>query len=232
MRLAEETCKGNNAACVMIIVPQSELVWPSSLCLKASNSDIWSYLQHTNRLDSGRIYGVIIFTQYLTRSFRQDKDMPKHSPSDLKLETLRQQGTLNPRPQDVTDDLFETSEFFDARDVVQVKYEMLRRVEKEGRPITEAAAVFGFSRPSFYQAQSAFEQDGLAGLVPRKRGPKEAHKLTREIVEFLQQIRQEDPSLRSADLTERVAKRFGVAVHPRTIERGLARHQKKRRKPV
>ena len=100
--------------------------------------------------------------------------MPKHSPSDLKLEALRQQGTLNPRPQDVTDDLFETSEFFDARDVVQVKYEMLRRVEKEGRPITEAAAVFGFSRPSFYQAQAAFEQDGLAGLVPRKRGPKEA----------------------------------------------------------
>lgn len=158
--------------------------------------------------------------------------MPKHSPSDLKLEALRQQGTLNPRPEDVTDDLFETSEFFDARDVVQVKYEMLRRVEKEGRPITEAAAVFGFSRPSFYHAQSAFEQDGLAGLVPRKRGPKEAHKLTSEMVEFLQQIRQEDPSLRSADLTERVAKRFGVAVHPRTIERGLARHQKKRRKPV
>jgi hypothetical protein len=68
--------------------------------------------------------------------------------------------------------------------------------------------------------------------VPRKRGPKEAHKLTREMVEFLQQIRQEDPSLRSADLTERVAKRFGVAGHPRTIERGRARQHKKRRKPV
>lgn len=155
--------------------------------------------------------------------------MPKQ-PRDPKLEALRQQGTLNPRPDDVTDELFRTSEFFDVRDLVQVRYEMLRRVGQEGRPITEAAAAFGFSRPSFYQAQSTFEESGLAGLVPHKRGPKEAHKLTSNIIDFLQQIRQDDPSLRSADLASRVATRFGVVVHPRTIERGLARHQKKRSK--
>ena len=156
--------------------------------------------------------------------------MPKRTTDDPKLETLRQQGALNPRPDDVTDELFQASEFFDARDVVQVKYEMLRRVEKEGRPITEAAAAFGFSRPSFYQAQLAFEEGGIPGLVPHKRGPKEAHKLTSKIIDFLQRIRQEDPLLGSAELVGRVKKRFGVIVHPRTIERGLARHQKKRRK--
>ena len=156
--------------------------------------------------------------------------MPKRMTDDPKLETLRQQGTLNPRPEDVTDELFQASEFFDARDVVQVKYEMLRRVEKEGRPITEAASAFGFSRPSFYQAQLAFEEGGMPGLVPHKRGPKEAHKLTSKIIDFLQRIRQEEPSLGSAELVGRVKKRFGVIVHPRTIERGLARHQKKRRK--
>ena len=153
--------------------------------------------------------------------------MPKQPPRDPKVESLRQQGTLNPRPEDVTDELFQTGEFFDVRDLVQVKYEMLRRVEKEGRPITEAATAFGFSRPSFYQAQSAFEESGLAGLVPRKRGPKEAHKLTGKIIDFLQRIRQDDPSLHSADLVSRVAKRFGIVVHPRTIERGLARQKKR-----
>jgi transposase len=157
--------------------------------------------------------------------------MAKQSHSDPKLDSLRQQGTLNPRPEGVSDELFVKSEFFDARDMVQVKYEMLRRVEKDGRPITETAAAFGFSRPSFYQAQSAFEQDGLVGLVPRKRGPKAAHKLTGKIIEFLQQICQVDPSLRSTELASRVAKRFGVIVHPRTIERGLERRQKKRQKP-
>jgi transposase len=156
--------------------------------------------------------------------------MRKQTSNDPKLEALRQQGTLNPRPEDVTDELFQTSEFFDARDVVQVKYEMLRRVEKEGRSITEAASAFGFSRPSFYQAQCAFAQGGIAGLVPQKRGPKEAHKLTSKILDFLQEIRLENPTLRSAELVGRIKKRFGVIVHPRTIERGLARHQKKRRK--
>ena len=64
-------------------------------------------------------------------------------------------------------------------------YEMLRRVQADGNSITDAAASFGFSRPSFYQAQAAFEQDGLAGLVPRQRGPKQAHKLTDEVLAFI-----------------------------------------------
>src|SRR5215471_12593304 len=81
--------------------------------------------------------------------------MPKKDP---KLETLREQGTLNPRPRDVIDPLFATDSFFDPRDVVQVKCEMLRRVQSEGHSVTGAATAFGFSRPSFYQALSAFEE--------------------------------------------------------------------------
>lgn len=157
--------------------------------------------------------------------------MPRPPLDDSKLQSLRELGTCNPRPQAVTDDLFTDSEFFDPRDLVQVKYEMLRRVEKEGRSITEAATRFGFSRPSFYQAQAAFQAGGLARLVPRKRGPKKAHKLTAEILEFIRETRQEDPSLRTADLVSRIKERFDLAVHPRTIERGLARGQKKRWKP-
>jgi len=156
--------------------------------------------------------------------------MPKPPPDDVKRQSLRQEGTLNSRPQAVTDDLFTDSEFFEPHDLVQVKYEMLRRVEKEGRSISEAATRFGFSRPSFYQAQAAFQAGGLARLVPRKRGPKKPHKLTAEILEFIRETRQQDPSLRTADLVSRVQMRFHLAVHPRTIERGWSRGQKKPRK--
>src|SRR5271157_3686204 len=156
--------------------------------------------------------------------------MPKPPPDDVKRQSLRHQGTLNPRPQAVTDDLFTDSEFFDPHDLVQVKYEMLRRVEKEGRSISEAATRFGFSRPSFYQAQAAIQAGGLARLVPRKRGPKQAHKLTAEVLEFLRETRQQNPSLRTLDLVSRIKERFDLIVHQRTIERGLARSQKKRRK--
>jgi transposase len=155
--------------------------------------------------------------------------MPKRPRQDPKLQSLRQHGSLNPRPQGVTDELFTTSDFFDRRDLVQVKYEMLRRVREDGQPITEATAKFGFSRPSFYQAQAAFKAGGLAGLTPQKRGPKQANKLSAEVIGFIQQILQQDPSLRSPALATRIQERFGLAVHPRTIERGLARHQKKLR---
>jgi transposase len=148
---------------------------------------------------------------------------------DAKCEALQQQGTLNPRPKEVRDELFLQEEFFDPHDLVQVKYEMLRRVQAEGQSVTNASANFGFSRPSFYQALSAFEQDGLAGLVPHKRGPKQAHKLTQEVLTFIGEMRQKEPSVRLPDLVKLIQERFGIRVHPRSIERSLLRHQKKLR---
>jgi transposase len=142
---------------------------------------------------------------------------------DPKVEALRQTRTLNPRPEAVRDEEFGSSEFFDARDLVQVKYEMLRRVRVDGEPVTRAAAAFGFSRPSYYQAAAAVEHDGLGGLVPARPGPRRAHKLTEQIVTFAAALQEEDPSLRSADLAAAIADRFGVRVHPRSVERALAR---------
>ncbi len=155
--------------------------------------------------------------------------MPKAPENDPKMQALRQSGTLNPRPQDVRDELFREKEFFDARDLLQLKYEMLRRVSQEGHSISQAAASFGFSRPSFYQAQTAFEASGLAGLVPQKRGPKQGHKLTPEILEFVRKARADDAKVTTSDLVKMVQERFGVELHSRTIERGLLRDQKKHR---
>src|ERR1051325_1953654 len=155
--------------------------------------------------------------------------MAKIPHADLKAQSLRQSGTLNPRPQDVRDNLFRENAFFDPRDLVQVKYEMLRRVTQEGHSISQAAASFGFSRPSFYQAQTAFEAGGLAGLVPQKRGPKQGHKLTPEILEFVRKARADDAKVTTSDLVKMVQERFGVDLHSRTIERALLRDQKKRR---
>jgi transposase len=159
--------------------------------------------------------------------------MPRRTrqlPPDPKLDALRADGALNRRAAQVTDALFGAHEFFDARDVVQVKYEMLRRVEIEAQPIAPTAAAFRFSRPSFYQAQQAFHRRGLAGLLPQKRGPHGGHKLTAEIIAFLQEARVQDTSLRPADLAQRVAHRFGTTVHPRSIARALERQEKKRRR--
>jgi hypothetical protein len=92
--------------------------------------------------------------------------------SQLKLEALRTSSTLNRRPERVTDPLFRGHAFFDAHDLVQVKYEMLRRVEREHTPVQTAAAAFGFSRVAWYQVNGRYEREGLVGLLPRQRGPK------------------------------------------------------------
>jgi transposase len=143
---------------------------------------------------------------------------------DPKEAALRAARSLNPRPEAVADEAFTTGpEFFDARDLVQVKYEMVRRVRAEGQPVSRAAAAFGFSRPSYYQAAAAVDAAGLAGLVPARPGPRRAHKLTGEVVAFARQLREDDPSLRSAQVAEAITERFGIAVHPRSVERALAR---------
>jgi hypothetical protein len=85
---------------------------------------------------------------------------------DPKEAALAEARCLNPHPEQVTDPEFLSSEFFDARDAVQVKYEMVRKVQAGGAPVTEAAAAFGYSRPAYYAAAAALEQAGLEGLVP------------------------------------------------------------------
>jgi transposase len=155
-------------------------------------------------------------------------EMSGEKQNEEKRQTLRQQGTLNPRPQAVTHELFQKSDFFDPNDLVQVKYEMLRQVQSESRPISQAAKAFGLSRPSFYQAQAALTQVGLAGLLPHKSGPKEGHKLTAKVMEFLLTARAKEPSLNTEQLAEMVAQNFQLRVHPRSIERQLRREKKRR----
>ena len=146
-----------------------------------------------------------------------------------KHEALRRQGCLNPHPKQVGDPLFQRGEFFDANDLVQVKYEMLRSVQIEQKPISQAAAAFGFSRPTYYQAELDFQNRGLFGLIPEKRGPRKAHKLTAEVLGYVQQLRSEQPSLGMAQLATTIQEHFGITVHPRSIERALTRQEKKRR---
>ena len=144
---------------------------------------------------------------------------------DPKAEELAASRTLNPHPEAVRDEAFTSGEFFDARDLVQVKYEMVRRVADEGASVTTAASSFGFSRQSYYTASQALSQGGLAALVPAKPGPRGAHKLTDDVLDHLEALRAEQPGLRTADLVRAAADRFAMTVHPRSVERALARRE-------
>jgi transposase len=150
---------------------------------------------------------------------------PRGAAEDPKVTALRESRCLNPHPEQVTDPAFLAGDFFDSRDMVQVKYEMVRRVSVDGAPVTAAAAAFGYSRPSYYQAAAALAASGLDGLVPAKPGPRGGHKLTGQILAWAEQQLAADPALRPAGLAGPIAGEFGVRVHPRSIERALARRR-------
>lgn len=150
---------------------------------------------------------------------------PRGSPEDPKVTALRASRCLNAHPEQVSDPTFLAEELFDARDVVQVKYEMIRRVSVDGDSVTTAAAAFGYSRPSYYAAAAALAQSGLEGLVPAKPGPRAGHKLTDAVLTWAEQQLAADPGLRPAGLVESIAERFAVHVHPRSVERALARRR-------
>jgi transposase len=152
--------------------------------------------------------------------------MSKPTKPDPKLAALKESGTANPHPEEVRDPGFAGSDFFDPRDLVQVRYEMLRRVRTEGQPIAQTTAHFGISRPTFYKAQSDFERAGLVGLLPQKRGPHGPHKITDEVLRFINELRAQDPDINVQGLISAVNRRFDVKVHRRTVERALARSKK------
>lgn len=148
-------------------------------------------------------------------------------------QALQAQGAAHPHPQAVSDPLFRDSAFFDPNDLVQVKYEMLRSVEQDGRAVVEAAQAFGLSRPVYYVTRELFAREGLPGLLPRKRGPKRPHKLTDEALAVLAQAVQEAERMPSgAELTALLAERCGIRAHPRTILRRLVPFLKRQEKKL
>jgi len=178
------------------------------------------FVKMKNILDTSKNCGIIRLSY---SAALMEVQMAKPRPPKEKY--LQDSGALNTHP--VTDPLFRDSDFFDPRDLVQVKYEMLRKVHKEHQPVSQAAASFGFSRPSWYKILAAFESQGIAGLLPRKRGPRRGHKLTEEVLGFIQELCTLEQPMGTAAILEKLEKRFGIRVHRRSLERALRRYEKK-----
>jgi transposase len=151
------------------------------------------------------------------------RTMPaKNKGEPPKVKTLREEGTLNPTPEKVRDPKFQQNEFFDPHDIVQVKYEMLRRVSIENASVTEATVEYGVSRPTYYQTKANFDKTGVGGLVPQKRGPHGPHKLQGEALAFVEQQLVAGEPVRARELAKLVRQKFDLKIHPRTIERAVA----------
>ena len=196
-------CKANYAGKVRV----ASLVAGALSKHKANNKRALNGILELTPAQSVRLYGIFIFTL-----------MPDPEP---KRKALQMTGTFNPRAARVRHPLFQQSSFFDPKDLLQLKYETLRSLEVDHCPVAQAAREFGLSRPTIYEAQTQFQQQGLEGLLPHKRGPKAAHKLTQEVFQYCRERTMERPEVKAEELARRVRQRFGVTLHPRTIQKAL-----------
>ena len=164
---------------------------------------------------------------YSGASYRVMRGIVRKGKRNPKAERLKENDSLNLHPERVRAERFQHSTFFDPLDLVQVKYEMLREVSHEGASKVQATASYGLSRQAFYQALNAFTLGGIAGLLPGQRGPKGAHKLTDEVMAFIEQRQAQDPGLHARALAKKLLEELHLVVHPRSIERALARKKKR-----
>jgi len=207
-------CKANSAAVVKANTPQTPRAGRlrSTTCMLTGGTAA-VFIRLTER----PVCGIIVNT-YVPWRWRAVKSRSKPP----KVEALLEEGTLNPTPEEVRDPKFQKNEFFDPHDIVQVKYEMLRRVSVENVSVSAATGEYGVSRPTYYQTKAHFDKAGVAGLVPQKRGPRGPHKLRGEALAFVQQQLVAGQPLRARELAKLVRQKFDLNVHPRTIERAVA----------
>jgi len=147
-----------------------------------------------------------------------------------KQDILLENGTFNRNYAKVTEQRFVGDDFYDPRDLAQVKYEMLRCVRESNESVEEITVRFGFSRAGFYKIKNSFEKEGLCAFVSNKTGPRNAWKLTKEYQRFIDKYVSENPDVTSEDIMLILKSERGLEVSKRTIERYLNRKGRCERK--
>ncbi len=142
--------------------------------------------------------------------------------SNTKLKRLRASGTLNSRPESVTDSLFANSSFFDPNDLLQVRYEMIRSHTKD-TTLKETADRYGMSIPTCVRLKRDYREGGLQALIPRRRGPRGPRKITPMVVAFAHTYLEQHGDTSIRKLAERVGEHFQISIHFSALYRALSK---------
>jgi transposase len=147
-----------------------------------------------------------------------------------KRDILLENGTFNRYYSKVTESRFINDDFYDPRDLAQVKYEMLRIARESQESIGEIIVKFGFSRAGFYKIKKAFEREGFSSFVSNKSGPRSSWKLTDEHRCFIDDYISKKPHASSNEIAAALKAERGLEISKRTIERYRSRQSSRDRK--
>jgi transposase len=110
-----------------------------------------------------------------------------------------------------------------ADDEVARKLAMLIEGQCMGLGPSKAAEKYGYTKQRFFQLFDAFQQEGSAALMSKKKGPKKNYVRTDNAVSQVIRHRFLDPDANAAVITQKM-KQTGINISQRSVERIIAEH--------
>ncbi len=114
-------------------------------------------------------------------------------------------------------------------DPLQKRYEFIREAALSKRPIAEVCKKYGLSRDMYYYYRHKFDEGGLIALQEEKPGPRQPHKVNKELENRIIGLKFAEPELNIYQLAHRL-KGEGYDISPRSISRVLAGHELTKKK--
>ena len=171
---------------------------------------------------SGKIFLTVIG---IRRRHGQAEGRP--DPKEAALAAAR---CLNPHPEQVSDPEFLASEFFDARDVVQVKYEMVRKVKAAAPRSPRPPRRSGTPGRRTTRRPPRWSAPGWRGWSRPGPGRAAPTSSPRRSCAWAEEQLAADPGAAPGAAGRPIEESFGVRVHPRSVERALARRRERHSK--
>ena len=139
-----------------------------------------------------------------------------------KEERLKSTHTFNPNYDKINDPTFASSDVLDTRDLLQVRYEMVRSVRIDKDSPKDVASRFGVSEATLRRHIRDLRDGGMIALVPDIRGPKGQHSLNDEEIQYIESYLVKHPDASGGQVHSALVQEKQSEVSKRTIERYLA----------
>ncbi len=135
---------------------------------------------------------------------------------------LRKSNTFNPKRDKIKDSIFK-DEIMDPQDLLQVRYEMVRAIEYDNKPIGEVSSAYGVSVTTARRYIDDLKKGGLKALVPGPKGPAGPSKLKKEASDFIDNYHKNNPKAGGAKIHAALEAKLRLGISKRTVERNPAK---------
>ena len=135
---------------------------------------------------------------------------------------LKANHTFNFRNDKVIASRFIESDLYASRDLLQVRYELVRSIEEGDIALDEVPDKYGVSSVTAKRYVRSFKEGGMIALVPEQKGPKGPSSLDDEALRFIDSYIAEHPKASGRKVHEALESERHLGISKRTVERYLS----------